>query len=448
MLPMVLAVYCKLLSFLTFKPDYAYFGPHFMNWVAPNPSIPTPAPKPIPITPKKSAAIRIVNPNTKQEVNLKEVALTELTSTNTSSVRSFAVKILVPGTKEALNLDEIKKAEALPSEPKSDDTIVPSKEEIQVEAEAKAEVKTLIVSVKEKVKEDLLSPVSAVSEDVSSPMERQGSQESFTTESMEEGEIAEIQRTPARMLTAADTVTYPSSVKDIPNFSSGTFKYTMDFLKAFAALDIIKPEALSVEDMKTDDSKYQKSDRRHSERRLDRKSSDYKHDRFGDSKGRASSSRRSNPPSLSRQGSGSSDSRGYKHVGNLPPRPGHRGTYSNEPQEVLVRSENAWNPQAKSTDDPLEVVSRKVKGLLNKLTVEFFDSISNQILNVGIVNKDILAAVISIIFEKQSTSLTLEACILNYAPSCRLLYQVCRPGLEGIREVTNSVELFFPNAVT
>ncbi|WFD21042.1 hypothetical protein MCAP1_003297 [Malassezia caprae] len=73
----------------------------------------------------------------------------------------------------------------------------------------------------------------------------------------------------------------------------------------------------------------------------------------------------------------------------------------------LAYSENRWKPQSLEKDqlDPALVVERKVKSLLNKLTVEKFESISDQI--VEYANKSVdetdgrtLRQVIALVFEK------------------------------------------------
>lgn len=65
------------------------------------------------------------------------------------------------------------------------------------------------------------------------------------------------------------------------------------------------------------------------------------------------------------------------------------------PVAPLVRSANAWVPRAKAAkaadaDGKLspEVVQRKVKALLNKMTLEFFDVISDQLLEISAQSKD------------------------------------------------------------
>lgn len=65
------------------------------------------------------------------------------------------------------------------------------------------------------------------------------------------------------------------------------------------------------------------------------------------------------------------------------------------PVAPLVRSANAWVPRAKAAkaadaDGKLspEIVQRKVKALLNKMTLEFFEPISDQLLEISAQSKD------------------------------------------------------------
>lgn len=53
-----------------------------------------------------------------------------------------------------------------------------------------------------------------------------------------------------------------------------------------------------------------------------------------------------------------------------------------EPVAPLNATENCWDRKSVAVDaDSPEMVDRKVKGLLNKLTMEKFDSISDQIIS-------------------------------------------------------------------
>ena len=94
----------------------------------------------------------------------------------------------------------------------------------------------------------------------------------------------------------------------------------------------------------------------------------------------------------------------------------------------LAMSENRWTMQGKASavkaDSP-EMVQRKVKALLNKLTLEKFDSISNQILewaNKSIHENDgrTLRQVIQLIFEKATDE---AAWSEMYARLCRKLME-------------------------
>ncbi|KAJ1979748.1 hypothetical protein H4R35_001396 [Dimargaris xerosporica] len=83
-----------------------------------------------------------------------------------------------------------------------------------------------------------------------------------------------------------------------------------------------------------------------------------------------------------------------------------------EPVKPLVKSENRWKPisltETNQTTEEIpsdEIISRKVKGLLNKLTLEKFDSLFKQILDYALLaakqgTGHILELVIQLIFEK------------------------------------------------
>lgn len=100
-----------------------------------------------------------------------------------------------------------------------------------------------------------------------------------------------------------------------------------------------------------------------------------------------------------------------------------------QPVAPLQESENRWVPQraASLATDPLspEVVNRKVKALLNKITLENFDSISNQILDWANKSENetdarILRQVIAVIFEKATDEATWSEL---YARLCRKILE-------------------------
>lgn len=93
----------------------------------------------------------------------------------------------------------------------------------------------------------------------------------------------------------------------------------------------------------------------------------------------------------------------------------------------LANSENRWQAggTGKLSQDAPELVQRKVKSLLNKLTIEKFDSISDQILEWGNKSKDeddgrTLRQVIALIFEKATDE---AAWSEMYAQLCRKLME-------------------------
>jgi translation initiation factor 4G len=102
-----------------------------------------------------------------------------------------------------------------------------------------------------------------------------------------------------------------------------------------------------------------------------------------------------------------------------------------EPVAPLQASANRWDRKTVSAVDPdsPEIVDRKVKGLLNKLTMEKFDSISDQIIawaNKSEKEKDgrTLIQVIRLVFEKATDEATWSE---MYARLCRKMMEQISP---------------------
>ena len=64
----------------------------------------------------------------------------------------------------------------------------------------------------------------------------------------------------------------------------------------------------------------------------------------------------------------------------------------------LARSENRWVPKRNVTED--EIVLKKVVGLLNKLTMEKFERLTEELVSIGFNSAAVLKGVISLIFDK------------------------------------------------
>ncbi|CAG8547844.1 9358_t:CDS:10 [Ambispora gerdemannii] len=142
-----------------------------------------------------------------------------------------------------------------------------------------------------------------------------------------------------------------------------------------------------------------------------------------------------NPPSPGRTPSGRGGGRDRQSRGKS--QHSQPGAPTIPPDQVvpLKQSENRWQPPTiagglpNSTEDfiPLEVVQRKVKALLNKLTLEKFDRISDQIIdyaNKSRTEKDgrILRTVIQLTF--------LKAC--DESNFSQMYAQLCRKMMERI----------------
>lgn len=63
-------------------------------------------------------------------------------------------------------------------------------------------------------------------------------------------------------------------------------------------------------------------------------------------------------------------------------------------------SSKSFGPLSSNDPDHEERVFRRVRGILNKLTIEKFDSLVDQLLNVGISNENILRGIIILLYEK------------------------------------------------
>ncbi|TDL22991.1 hypothetical protein BD410DRAFT_769393 [Rickenella mellea] len=114
------------------------------------------------------------------------------------------------------------------------------------------------------------------------------------------------------------------------------------------------------------------------------------------------------------------------------------GPPPSEPLEPLQMSKDRWKrpTQAVEPDSP-ELVDRKVRALLNKLTMEKFDSISNQLIqwaNKSEKEKDgrTLIQVIRLVFEKATDEATWSE---MYARLCRKMMEQISPNVQddGIR---------------
>ena len=75
------------------------------------------------------------------------------------------------------------------------------------------------------------------------------------------------------------------------------------------------------------------------------------------------------------------------------------GKKPKEPKLVLPRGKDRWE-RPKIIKDESDLVLRKTTGLLNKITLETFASISDQFLNLPITNAELLRGVIRLVFEK------------------------------------------------
>jgi translation initiation factor 4G len=84
--------------------------------------------------------------------------------------------------------------------------------------------------------------------------------------------------------------------------------------------------------------------------------------------------------------------------------------------------------KGQSEVDSSEIVEREVKALLDELTIERFDSISDQIVQRMNKNKDTLAQVIRLVLEKATETAALSE---MYARLCRKMMEQSSPDMQG-----------------
>ncbi|KAI9264739.1 hypothetical protein BY458DRAFT_458095 [Sporodiniella umbellata] len=216
-----------------------------------------------------------------------------------------------------------------------------------------------------------------------------------------------------QLISDPNAITYPSTVENPPSKVNGRFTYSVEFLKLFSALCIDKSTELAKWDETLDGAIDRKGsgptaprDKSGSHRGQSGSGSTF---RVGSRDGRMemgkfNTGRTLNPRNnstpgvfMERQGSsngrggsvGGRGGRGGMKVIRHPSQQQNAPIILNEPVVPLEKSENRWIPatlaqtkQQEVSEDgllPEEVIIKKVKALLNKLTIEKFDPISAKI---------------------------------------------------------------------
>eukprot|EP00003_Mantamonas_plastica_P030223 TRINITY_DN7391_c1_g1_i2.p1 TRINITY_DN7391_c1_g1~~TRINITY_DN7391_c1_g1_i2.p1 ORF type:complete len:1194 (-),score=542.44 TRINITY_DN7391_c1_g1_i2:54-3635(-) len=169
----------------------------------------------------------------------------------------------------------------------------------------------------------------------------------------------------------------------------GKKQYDKDFLLKFKDENMEKPFDLdlSVIKVNNDDRKHKRNNNSHGG----------KHNKY-DNNYSNSNSRKNNGRYNNDHGHGG----GRRHKG----RKGKNRRQERDlpPVEPLKKGENGWVPHSKTggsdEESPLEVLLRKTRGLLNKLTWEKFETLYEQIMDLGIDSAEIMEGMISEIFDK------------------------------------------------
>ncbi|CAG8450416.1 9278_t:CDS:2 [Diversispora eburnea] len=283
----------------------------------------------------------------------------------------------------------------------------------------------------------------------------------------------------ARRIEDLTAVTYPANIQSPKNSEPGKYKYDRGFLMQFMTVCKDKPENLptdviAMEEAKDDKKRGTRANSRPTQHSKGSPNQTTQYAQMGEfkftpktSEERFLASTNTSSRSISSTGSFGSRSTLGPRTGsgstilppmmNIPQSPGRNSSNTRrntdkhgkkgihqsqqgqnmgqEPVPPLEMTENRWVPVSvsnqhnKSTDDfiPMETVQRKVKALLNKLTLEKFDSISDQIIDFANKSRDeregrILKEVIRLTFEKSCDE-----------PNFSQMYaQLCRKMMERI----------------
>jgi hypothetical protein len=271
------------------------------------------------------------------------------------------------------------------------------------------------------------------------------------------------------------TVVYPDSLTVTLPYKddNGIIRYSHDFLMLFQTLNIPPPPSMPTIEQLTDDNKPQspRGGRSNSNRQnsggpvnMNRNGSTSESGgRHGSSPGMYTSGERyamakksglgmpqntliRGPQNPAQKMGRTGSNRGER--GTPPARQGSQGQQRQqsglwqpvpapEPIERLEISDTAWQPKVsnkgakqEALDEETanqETIFKKMRSLLNKLTLEKFDSISQKILDMGISSEAILQGVINLIFDKALDEPTFGG---MYAQLCQFL-SVNLPRVQG-----------------
>lgn len=347
------------------------------------PAVPRVAPRPV-------SKISIVDPNTGQNIDLHSAALPKISkpatlesadkSASATSVsaqpekKTVAVEIVDPNSNKVIDLH----------------SIVHRKEEADTATSVAEAISNDITNEKFEKSVDSLATFDDDEDVFADAAKLPGQGEDSLDQSMEEDEDSESctsseedESIPSgpQLLRRGQSIIYPDSTIGAlftpPVKLEDPWRYKIAFLLLFrkvctgkaADVNVVLPAPSSSASGHRQSTS--SSNRRHS--RQDRERSDYGSER------RSSGSRRAGR-----------ESKDYQQHPLL----------RSEPAVLSNRSENAWNAANETILPEEQVKLRELKGLLNKLTLEKFDPISDAILALDIIHPTLMPSVIEVLFSK------------------------------------------------
>jgi translation initiation factor 4G len=258
-------------------------------------------------------------------------------------------------------------------------------------------------------------------------------------------ESARPKRTVYLLTTELDSVTYPEHIATVAPKAASKFVYSREFLMHFQDLCTEKPSEMgSLDSIFCDDSpnaggragssgnfnrrsgsrgqsgvmgQIGQERIRNVPRTSEERLAQYYQRKDGDRSGmsRSNSSSGSVPTPGAKMHRLSSGGRQFSGGHGMGPRHnrgstgrGKQSHISNEPPVKLETTENRWVPHSAQKNDKaaekeveeLDELERKIKGLLNKLTLEKFQKLSTQIIDLGTKSSAFLTKTMNLVFDK------------------------------------------------
>lgn len=366
---------------------------------------------------KKSSAIDIVDPETNEKRNFEKPKKSPIEAKTGLTEIKKHVEISSSGTETPVNevtdTNNTSMEGSQMVESDATETVFESSDLEEEQINVKTEVIPAVVEKKEEqntTEETKVVVVEEVQEEKKIVEKEEKIVEIKKEEIVEKIEIVEkssIQKEEKneKTLLNFEDILYPENT-EIPSVSNGIYIYTAAFLMLFKQVCNKAPSDLYCPPLGSSNSKEEKSKNKNSSRGSKNSKNYHQGGNGGNSafEHNNSKSNHSQNKNMGNRSMSGSSRRG--NVGRSFSRRQQQQQQDLPPVTPLQKSENAWmrakqvNLEEAEEEEKREIIFRKVKGILNKLTLEKFELLGNQVINIGIDDEIILHGIIKLIFDK------------------------------------------------